>query len=719
MDFMSTGPLRQMNVYDRPIPAALPSGMIMEWPGESNGLAALGYALWKRRWTVLIVTAALTAIVTVISLKMAPVYEAVARIEVEPETPQAATDTYQKTDVDEAFIQTQIQVLSGPTVVWKTIEQTGLVPSLGVLPPSRQTPQDIERNKVQLIKSFQKHLNVQLLPKTHMLTVTFSDSDPQRSSRVTTALVNTYLEDNFQQKYESIRRSGWLDQQLSELKGKVETSQQDLINYESEHEISTTGDKENVVTQMLGDLGRNLTTTQSERIQKESQYAQVLSNRGQMAALASDDLLQKLEGRLADLKEQYTATVSQYGPNFPRATRLQLQIAEEQGQVVQEQNRVIERMRSDYNAARDREKLALSAVAGKKEELAKLNQLMVQDNLLRREFETNEQLYQSLLGRVKDASISAGLRSTSIHLVDAAMAPTRPVRPQPTLYGAIAFLAGIVLGGMAAFAQDKMDSSIRTAEEAEALIATPALGGIPLEREALGPRVFSRKNGHYPPALALTKKPNSSLSEAFRALGTAVSGPADPPKTLLVTSAQNGEGKTVTTINLGQALAQRNGPVLIMDCDLRCGSIARTLGLPNNKGVSTVLSGEHDVSEALQQYGPQAGLWVLTSGAVPLCPAELLASQKMASLLEKMSSRFNCVIIDSPPVLPVTDATILSTRADRVLLVAASGSTSRAGLLRTRRVLAQAGARVLGVAINKVDPKSQNYSGYYSYSHVA
>lgn len=686
-----------------------------------EGLTSYWYMLSRRRWTVLIITLSLTAFVMVISLLMKPVYEASARIEVEPETPPLQTgsaDAYQKVNLDDAFIQTQIQVLRGPTVAWQTIEQLQLVPTLGVIPPENlSNPAKIEKYKVELIKKFEKRLDVQLLPKTHILSVGFQDPDPHQSELVTTTLVNAYLDDNFREKYEAIRRSGWMDEQLAEAKDRVKKSQQALATYEQEHQIANTGDKENVLTEMLSDLSHNLTAAQNDRIQKESLFLQVLANRSQMAALANDELLQKLAERLADLREQYTEVLSQYGPKFPRAARLQAQIAEEQRQVEQEQSRVIDRIRNDYNADRQRELLAMAAVANQKAELGKLNQLLVQDNILRHEFETNQKLYQSLLERLKDATVSAGLRSTSIHLVDAAIAPSKPVRPSPVLYAAVAWVAGIVLGIMAAFAQDKMDQSIRTAEEAEALIVAPALAAIPLERNsAAWPNLFAKKNGPYPLALTFTRHPSSTLSEAFRALGTAVSISSNQPKTLLVTSTQNGEGKTVTALNLGQVLAQRKGPVLVMDCDLRRGGVARTLAIPNTKGVSTVLSGEHDVTEVLQQFAPLPDLWILPSGPIPAYPAELLASQRMAALIEKMAARFSYVIIDSPPLLSVTDATILSTQVDRVLLVTASGSTPRAGLLRARRILAHAGARVVGLAVNKIDPRFQNYREYaYSY----
>ena len=237
----------------------------------------------------------------------------------------------------------------------------------------------------------------------------------------------------------------------------------------------------------------------------------------------------------------------------------------------------------------------------------------------------------------------------------------------------------------------------------------PALGVIPFERRSW----LSARAGRL--ALSLTTDPNSSLSEAFRALGTAISIPSRPVKTLLVTSSQNGEGKTTTALNLAQALAQRKGPVLLMDCDLRKGGVAKAIGQKACKGLTAVLSGEVDMSHALLAVQPN--LWVLPAGAVPADPVAVLASQEMTALLERVAARFELVIIDSPPVLAVTDAAILSGLVDGVLLVAASGTTTHGGLIRTRRILEAAGAKILGMAVNKLDPRRPGYG--YSYSKYA
>ena len=679
-------------------------------------LSAYWYILFRRRWTIAAVALILTAIVAAVSFWMTPIYKATARVEVEPETPQleASTDPYHKSDADDVFLQTQIQVLQSETLAWQTVQDLDLAQKLNVVLPDKPTKEDIEKHKVEVIQAFDDNLKVETIPKTRMLSVSFESHDPQLAAQVATGLVHNYLDYNFRQKDEAIRRSGWMEKQLAELKDNVEKSHQALVTYEQQNQIANSGDKQNVLEQLLGDLGRDLASAQSDRIQKESLYRQAMQNRGHLDSLAHDTLLEKLEETSADLKQQHTDALARYGPNFPTARRLQSEIDDNQVQIQNEQNRVINRMTNDYNAANRREQLALAGVRRQKEDVGKLSQLLVQDNMLRHEFDTNQQLYDSLLHRMKDATVSAALRSTNIHLVDSALPPIKRARPRRLLNITLALWAGLVLGVMGAFALEAVSSSIQTAEEAEALMGMPALGTIPFERRSwFATKSLSTKNGADRLALSLTRHPNSSLSEAFRALGTFVTMPSSSIKTLLVTSSHSGEGKTTTALNLAQALAQRKGPVVIVDCDLRKGGVARALGVENREGVSSILSGERKVSEVLRHM-LQKNLWVLTSGPVPQNPVSLLASPNMATLLENLSTYFECVVIDSPPVLAVTDAAILSRLVDGVLLVAASNVTPRGGLVRTRRILSAVGARILGMSLNKLDPRRPGY-GHYSY----
>jgi capsular exopolysaccharide synthesis family protein len=683
--------------------------------GEGNTvLATYWYALLKRRWTIVAVVILLTGVTAAFSFHATPIYEATARLEIEPEAPSLQSSSEEKVDVDDVFLQTQIQVLESDNLAWQTIKQLKLEKHLGGgTPPSDQTASKADQREGDLVGAFGSRVKIEQVPRTRMLAVSFDDSDPNLAAQVATALVNTYLEYNFREKDEAIRRSGWMEQQVDTLKGNVQQSQQALVSYEQQNQIVNSGNNQNVLEQMLSDESRDLAAAKSDRIQKESLYRQVLANRAGLAALVHDELLGRLEERATDLQQQYTQTAAQYGPNFPNAKRVQLQINENQDQIQRERERIVDRIGTDFGAAFSREKLAAAGVSLQKEDMGRMSQLLVQDNILRHEFETNQQLYESLLQRMKDATISAALRSTNIHLVDSALPPSTPVRPKRLLNIVAAFWAGLVLGVIGALAQEAFDSSIKTAEEAEALILTPALGVIPFERRSwLKTRAFARKSEANQLGLSLTKNPYSALSESFRALGTAVSVPSRPVKTLLVTSAQNGEGKTTTALNLAQALAQRKVSVLLIDADLRKGELATVLGLKNSKGLSAVLSKEVDLAHALIFLQPN--LRILPAGAVPANPVGLLASQEMITLLERVVIGFDFVIIDSPPVLAVTDSAILAGLVDGVLLVAASGSTSRGGLVRARRILEASGARILGMAVNKLDPRRPGYGSSYS-----
>ena len=701
---------------------------------EYVSLATYWHTLIKRFWTIATVAIIVTTVVAIYSFKTQPIYKATARVQVESETPmiQSIEDVFQKTSADDTYVQTQIQVLESESLAWRTIDELNLRQHL--IAPSKLAKISQDQQKVRLIDSFKRKLSVELTPKTRMLAVNYEDADPQLAARVSTTLVNNYIDYNFRQKYDATRQaSAWMEQQLDELKAKVESSQQALVAYEREHQLVSTSEKGSMQEQMLSDLSKDLTAAESDRLQKESLYREVQSNRQQLATLAHNDLLQKLEEKLADLRDQYTETVSQYGPKFPKALRLDQEMQDLRSQIEAEQERVLARIRKDYTAAVTRERLASGAVYQQKEAVGAQNQLLVQHNILAREFESNQQLYQSLLERLKNATVSAGLQSTNIHLVDAALPPSDPIRPKKALNIALGLMAGLVMGVMIAFAQEGLDHSVKTAEEVESLLMTPTLAVIPLHRASdevswrvsgpkrtwkLGER-SGKPSGDANVALAISSNPQSTLAEAYRALRTSIllSLSPNPPKSILVTSSQAGEGKTATALNLAQTLAQRKVRVVIVDCDLRKGGVARLLGVNNEKGVSTVLAGSDQLADALQQF-EESNLWIFPSGPIPQNPAELVGSDRMAEICAELSKDFEHIIIDSPPVLAVTDATIMAGLVDGVVLIAESGRTHRAGLMRTRAILESAGARILGVVLNKLDLRRDGYYGYgYGYHY--
>src|SRR6266567_2260639 len=697
---------------------------------SQRSLVSYWHILVRRRWIIVTVMAVLVTLVAIASFKKKPIYRATAAVEVDSETPQVQTlnDSYQQFPMDQDFLRTQLQVLKTDNLAWRTVEQLRLGENPSFSPAEQRDKSDPnypEHHKMQLIREFQSDLSVELVPGSRIVQVSFESRDPALAASVANALVDNYLDYNFREKYDATRQaSGRMEQQLDELKANVEKSQQELVDYQRKHDIVDVSDKQSVVEQRLGELSTQLTTAQSDRIQKEALFTQVQSNPEKVASLAQNELLQKLEEQQAGLKKEYVEALSQYGPAFPKVMRLQKQVDAYQSIIDVERNRVVDRLRRDYASAVARESLLTQAVSRQKGELGEFNKLLVQQNILKGDFETNQKLYERLLDHLKDATVSAGLKSTNIHLVDTALVPSYPVRPKKLLNIALALLAGLILGVSLAFVQDSLDHSLKNLEEVEVLLSVPALAMIPVKRplgrqlRQLGNgkgRLLAAMNGNL--GLEVLNHATSAVAESFRSLRTStlLSMAMRPPQTVLVTSSKAGEGKTTTAVNLALALAQQQGEVLIIDCDMRNPGVARVLSLDSEIGLSTVLTGRDTLDASLQRFSALPNLWALTTGPLPPNPAELLSSGRMAEILRELQTRFRHIVIDSPPLLLVTDATILSALADGVILVVQAGLTPRKAVVRACRVLHWAGAKTLGVVLNKVDLRFDEYYGaYYS-----
>lgn len=693
-------------------------------PEGSEGysyIRAYWLILLKRCWTVLTIMFVLPTLAAIVSLKTQPVYEATARVEVEADTPQiqSLNDLFRGEPgySDDAFLQTQVNVLKSENLAWRTVQQLGLGGQTEFAPGGAPAPASTAAQNG-LIQSFRGHLRVQLMRDSRMIEVTFDSTDPRLAARAANALVNNYAEYNFHEKYDATRQaSGFMEQQLDELKAKVEKSQQAMIDYERRNLIVDMGDKQSGIDQRLGALSMDLTSAQNERIQKQSLYESVTSNDSEAVLAVQDPLLASLDEKYSSLREDYVDAVGQYGPNFPKVKRLQDQLNEIQSLTDRERKRMVTRVHDDYQVALGRERLLSAAVAHEKEEVGKLNQLSIEHNLLKREFETNQQLYSSLLQHLKDATVSAGLRATNIHLVDSALVPTYPVRPRVMYNIVLGLLVGLVIGITLAIIEESLDTSIKSAEDLERTIGAPTLAVVPMARSSWL-RVSGDKGRSHDGAVEsiVLKHPTSSLAESYHTLRTAIllSTAPRPPQMLLVTSSQPGEGKTCTALNLAMGLAQRGVAVALVDADMRRPGIASALNISaNGAGLSTILSGAHTLDETLRQFEPVPNLWVLPAGPEAPNPADLLSSPSMQEVLQQLRGRFTHVVLDSAPLLLVTDATILSGMVDGTVLVVESSVMARRGLARAHKILESAGGRILGGVLNKWDARSEGYYAYY------
>jgi capsular exopolysaccharide synthesis family protein len=657
------------------------------------------------------------------------------RVDVESETPllQSLNDLFKTGDTDDAFLATQVSILQSDELAWDTVQKLGLSGTAKSGGNLVGTPTSMQPAAV---RAFQGSLHVERAKDTRRILVKFESADPKQAAAVVNALVDDYIEYNIRTKYDASRQAtGWMEQRLDELKLKVEKSEQAMVDYERQNNIVSVGEKQTVTEARLDDLNKSLSIAQAERLSKESVYKMVAENEAQVGFIQSNNLLNSLEAKEVELKEQYSEAVSHYGPTYPKALAIQDQMKDLDSLIARERKRAVENIRSEYQATVQRERALSEAVGKQNLEVGKVNQLLIQHNLLKREFESNQQLYDSLLTHLKDANVSAGLRATNIHVIDRGVPPTAPIRPDRIRNVVFALAAGLGLGVALALTVEAFDNSIKSAQEIERLTDLPTLAIVPISRvfadlppsHHVRPAPLAARDGRGAAALAVIRKPSAPISEAYRALRTSIllSTADRPPQVLLVTSSQPNEGKTVTALNLSLTMAQKGGRVLLVDGDMRRPGIAKALRLTFNEGLSGILTGAYEYSrDLLYQTEGMSGLVILPSGPIPPNPAELLCSMKMEGLMKQLRQDFDHVIIDSPPVLPVTDATIMSSIVDGVVMIVECEMTTRAALSRACRIIEHAGGNLIGSVLNKVDARRDGYyghryyHGYYSYRNT-
>ncbi len=715
-------------------------------PPQESALREYFRVLIKRKWTVVGCLAVIFTIVAIASFKMVPIYDAVGRIAInKPDNnlvnfkdAQGGADYSDPTDLD-----TEVAILQSDLLALQVIKTLNLdkMPEFGGRPGPTDSlaPDPLQADSSRtsaLLGAFKGGLRVALKPNTRIVEIRYVSTNPQLAASIVNTLATTYVEQNFKTKFEStMQASDWLSKQLVDLQMKVETSQEKLVRFQKEHEILGTDEKQNIITEKLAELNRELTAAESNRMQKESLYRLVESGDPEVVAATGNalevggaggsgglaPLVGSLRAKQADLKIQVAELSTQFGPSYPKVSQMNNQIKEVDAQIEVELKKVSNRIRGQYLAAQQEESMLRGEFEKQKQEANKLNESAIQYSLLKRDVDVNRQLYEGLLEKLKEAGVTAGLKSTNIRLVDAARTPTYPTEPNIPRNLAFALVLGLTSGIGLAFLLENMDNTVRTTEQAQIISGLPSLGMIPMGSknglDSAGKKLLSVASSREAVELVTQARPQSQMAESYRALRTSLllSNLGTPPKIVMVTSARPQEGKTTTSINTAIVLAQKGVRVLLIDADLRRPSVHKTLGMGPRSGLSNVLTGSVTLDHAITRSPILSNLFVLPAGTPPPNPAELLASSNMRDFLNELRDKYDHIIIDTPPTLSVTDAVVLSQRVDAIILVIRSNKTTKQALRRARDILMQVNAKITGVLLNAVDLTSPDYYYYYEY----
>jgi exopolysaccharide transport family protein len=727
----------------KPITSALYNTL----PAQESTLREYMRVLIKRKWMVISVIAGIFLTVAIASLRQTPIYEAVGRIAVNKADPNLITfkdsgpvvDYYDQSDLD-----TEVRILQSDLMALQVIRQLNLDkrPEFGGHADAKTSnlvadPLQADSNRTSsLLSAFRGNLHVTLIPNTRIIEIHYNSTDPQLAAGAVNTLASTYVEQNFKTKFEStMQASDWLSKQLVDLQMKVETSQEKLVRYQKEHEILGTDEKTNIITEKLDELNKEMTAAESDRMEKEAVYRQTQSNDPDAiaaaiiadssgnASAATSGLLDKLREQQANLRIQVADLSTQFGPQYPKVAQLNSQLKEIDHQLQSETNKAVDHLKGQYLAALQRENMLRASFEKQKQEANKLNESAIEYSILKRDLDSNRTLYEGLLEKLKEAGVTAGLRSNNFRIIDAARVPTSPSEPNIPRNLTFALMLGVISGVGLAFILENMDNTVRTPEQATALSGLPALGMIPLGSKSVshgptGKRLVLTPISSKEAVETVTQvRPQSQMAESYRALRTSLllSNLGAPPKVIMVTSARPQEGKTTTSINTAIVLAQKGVRVLLIDADLRRPSVHKTLGMGPRSGLSNVLTGSATAQQAITTSPVLPNLFILPAGTPPPNPAELLASSNMRDLIAELRAEFDHIVIDTPPTLSVTDAVVLSPRADATILVIRSGQTTKQALRRARDILTQVNAHVAGVLLNAVDLTSPDYYYYYEY----
>ncbi|MCG3162157.1 MAG: hypothetical protein JMDDDDMK_03397 [Acidobacteria bacterium] len=695
---------------------------------EKNSVREYWRVIRKHKWIVLATLVTLVTIVTIGTMLTRPVYRAETKIELGKETErvlqgQRIMEVETANVFNPLYLQTQIDTLRSRDLARRVIQRLNLAENDEFKSKNIEGLNENEREVI-LVNNFARRYDVSVGRQSRVASLTFDAYDPKLAADVANTIAAEHITWSMENRLQGVSKAKeFLAKRVQEAEANLRVAEAELQQYLAEHKIISLDDSGNITIARTEQLNRQLTEVENERRLAEALYYRSKEvPADELPPVVSDATVQTLTRELSKQRQELANLSAKYQPGYPAVKQVQEQIKQLESQLNDAKQRIVKNIETQYHVARKREADVRIALGQSKGEAIQQNREATDLNLKKQKVETSRKTYEDLDQRLRQAEVESDFRPSNIRIIQQAEVPISPVKPNRTLNIGLSLLIGLALGVGLAFFVEYLNNTINTAEDVERIVKLPSLGAIPsLQSLAKNKSLGSGVGAALVPTnneLLSGHEPISSFAESYRALRTSLllSSAEHAPRTMLITSSHPAEGKTTIVANTAISLAQTGAKVLVLDADMRRPRCHKILSAKNDIGLSTFLSRDIHLDDVIQEHDIP-NLYVMAAGPVPPNPSELLSSIKLRFLISELEEHFDHIIIDSPPVIHVTDAMIISPHVDGVVIVVKGAQTPREAVLRAKQALTDVNAKIFGVVLNCVDLNTENYYYNYKYSY--